>query len=227
MRISFTAAVLATLLMARPAAAESVTGSEGGPGGSPFHLRCPAGSYLHGVRAKVGALMDFATPICAVLDPAQVRLAGFTDIGGAGGSGGTWADSECPQMDQVVTLLNVEKIAYLESGQHKSFVSDASVGCQRMGAPGDFDGASRAMRRGAGRQLARYDWAGVLSCPPGQWGVGIHGRAGRYIDRLGLICDAAFVPPPMAVPRPEIDPDLLQQGSGMFEETINPNATGN
>ena len=230
------AAAVIVAVCAQSAAAESLTPAEGGPGGSAYHLRCPSGptgqTYLMGVKARLGALMDFVAPVCAIIHRDSVAgavrfsttlpdTASPRGVGGTGGEGFYYMS--CDELDQVVTQISVETMAYLESGQYKSYVSDASVGCQRMGPPGDFDGSIRAHRVGAGYDKANYGWSGVLSCPPGQWAVGIHGRASGYVHKLGLICDAPFdAPAPMAVPLP-VDPDAVQQGK-MFEESVDPNA---
>lgn len=239
MRLLAVAAVVAAL--AQPAAAEFRTPTEGGPGGSPFALRCPSGpwgawaqTYLVGVKVRLGALMDYVAPICALVHPdskkGAVRFAytlpddAMPVPRGAGGQGGKgFYQIDCQTLEQVVTKMSIETMAYLEDGLYKSYVSDASMGCQRLVAPRDFDGELRPNRKGAGYDKADYGWAGVVSCPPGQWAVGIHGRAGSYVHKLGLICDAPFqAPDPVAVPLP-VDPDAVSQGE-MFEESVDPNA---
>lgn len=237
----FLAVAVAVVALAQPAAAEFKTTTEGGPGGNPFELRCPSGpwgawsqTYLVGVKVRLGALMDYVEPICALVDPNSTKKAAsfaYTlpdeamplprGAGGQGGKGFYYID--CQTLEQVVTKMSIETMAYIEDGNYKSFVSDASMGCQRLVPPRDFDGELRPNRKGAGYDKANYGWAGVASCPKGLWAVGIHGRAGRYVNKLGLICDAPFqAPEPMAVPLP-VDPDAVSQGE-MFEESVDPNA---
>lgn len=236
-------AVLAVTLT-NPAAAEFRTPAEGGPGGNPFSLKCPTGqwgawsqTYLVGVNMRLGALMDYVELICALVDPQSVQKSvrfaytlpaeAMPRPRGAGGTGGKgFYAAQCSSFDQVVTQLRVETASYLEKGQFKAFVADASVGCLHMNPPKDFAAPTGTHRVGAGYDKANYAWLDPLSCPPGQWAVGIHGRAGQYVDRLGLICDTQFqapaAPPPMAETEMK-DTDLIGQGS-MFEESVDPNA---
>jgi hypothetical protein len=239
--LSAVAVVVAAL--AQPAAAEFRTPAEGGPGGNPFALRCPSGpwgafsqTYLIGLKVRLGALMDYVEPICALVHPNSVKGAvrfayalpdeAMPRPRGAGGQGGKgFYYIDCSSLEQVVTRLRVETMSYIEDGWYKAFVADASVGCLRLTLPKGFDDELRTHRVGAGYKKANYDWLDPLSCPRGQWAVGIHGRAGRYVVRLGLICDAPFqASDPIAVPLP-VDPDAVSAGK-VFEESVNPNALG-
>jgi hypothetical protein len=176
--------------------------------------------------------MDYVEPICALVDPAGGP--GFVALvdraagpGGAGGRGGDWGGSECPGLGQVVTGVAVETFSQISGGQYKAFVSDLSVKCRRLAPPGDRDDRDRTVRRGSGVDGGTYGWVGVFSCPQGQWATGLHGAAGRYVDSLGLICGEALQPPPAAVELRQIDPEILQQGSGgLFEKSFNPNVLG-
>jgi hypothetical protein len=228
MLIRLLAAVLVIAGLAQPAAADSTTQTIGGPGGDEFYRRCPEGTYLRGLSGRVGALVDHVAPMCAPRDPKSTQPVLFLDPipaangpGGAGGQGGEGgAASTCGKYRRfVVTGLRVETISYLDHGQYRSFVSNAVVEChstESAESADSEDGARPLRMHGGEADKAKYAWASV-ACPPGQWAVGIHGRAGAYVDRLGLICNARFVPgPPLVVTRPKdadaIVPPMVETG---------------
>ncbi len=166
---------------------------QGGPGGSPFVDRCPAPSYLVGFRFLSGDWIDAIQPLCATFDPRAGQFGLFGEasvpdsgLGFHGGSTGGMSTMSCP------------KDAYLrrlQFGQsNEGYVDFVQFGC----VPITGSGGDVFCRRGAlGCYVERrsetdqiYEAAYQL-CETGEAAVGIRGRAGSYLDALGLMCDAA------------------------------------
>jgi hypothetical protein len=62
----------------------------------------------------------------------------------------------------------------------------------------------------------------ALACAPGQWAVGIHGKAGAYVDSLGLICATPPVPPRLVRPKgiSSVGPALAKQSDSAVGKLV-------
>jgi hypothetical protein len=192
-------AALAAALLPLPSwAAMQLTPARGGPGGGEYRITCPIASYLIGFEVRVGYWLDQLEPICGLIDfdnPGNAagsyrfkRVVDAMEPRVTGGSGGGLTETSCADLDQVVVAIELE-IAHSDGDTYASNVFPI---CQRMGPPGDRREAHGA--RFGGKTDPTYENVGVLSCPQGQWAVGVHGASGIYIDSLGLVCDDAFRP---------------------------------
>jgi hypothetical protein len=178
--------------------AMQLTPADGGPGGGEYRITCPIASFVIGFNVRVGYWLDQLEPVCGLIDldnPGNAtgsfhfkKIVDAMEPRVTGGSGGGYTDVSCPDSDEVVVAIEVE-VAHSDGN---IYASNLFPICQRIKPPGD-----RAQGHGArfgGKSGPTYENVGVLSCPPGQWAVGIHGNSGSYIDSVGLVCDDAFRP---------------------------------
>jgi hypothetical protein len=186
------AAVLSLLalpwLLAIPAQARDAA-SFGGNGGGEFRSKCPAGLAMFAYIGRAGTALDRIQPICIEvradkgLGPRQDR---GTDHGG---NGGGVIQRTCP--DSVVTSIRV-----FSGGDN--LVSLIDLGCTNLKT-----GAQTAV---SGRSAGKHTNNNLSTCNSDEIAVGIHGRHGAMIDRLGLICEkrSAVIPaPPIVVKKEE------------------------
>ncbi|HEV7674775.1 MAG TPA: hypothetical protein VGQ12_09610 [Candidatus Angelobacter sp.] len=191
----------------------------GGSGGGQFKSPCGATENLMGFELRVGDDVDAIRPVCVVTyGPARINPPALTtgsgvvpapgSLGGAfannvvapgwfGGPGGQIERLLCPAKTPIVLGMDiaaegVDTIVvnniHLYCGQavtaqtlqaYPSAIFDApgytpSPGWLGIGIDGD-----PAHVRG-GHQV----------CPAGQVAVGLHGRSGKWLDAMGLICGA-------------------------------------
>jgi hypothetical protein len=158
----------------------SRTGTFGGPGGGPFELACPAGSYMTGVRARSGAWIDALSPICN-------RWVGKSVLGEieaqpmAGGGGGGESFIRCQGKRGVVVGLEM-----FQADNGDQSIGHIIVNC------GDFIQPSSFWNKLPGSA----DYLGQSQVGPRVekrcgWGLvaaGIYGKSGAFVDRLGLMC---------------------------------------
>jgi hypothetical protein len=166
-------------------------GALGGGGGGEFRISCEPGHSLVGIDTMATHVIDRIAPVCGD------RKASATDTYGrpwVGGEAGTLRKPRCPP-DAVVTVLHV----FVDSGL---LVNRVGFTC--------WNPKTNAMTD----SFPEYGGEPVndqrLVCPQGEVGIGIYGRAGSAIDRLGLICGSWQVaaqtpraPAPEPAPPPE------------------------
>jgi len=165
----------------------------GGNGGIQFVARCPQGQLLTGFELRVGDTVDSIRPIC-------VAAYGPNDIGPLqpypskfGGDGGHPLQIICPSDAPIVIKLDIAwagrelfSVSYvgLTCGVASSTTQTPTTKYPTVNAYTRFD--SDAKRGGDAE-----------TCPPGLVAVGISGRAGQWLDALGLTCG-----PPKLTPKP-------------------------
>ncbi len=145
------------------------------PGGNDFEYICESGKVLIGVRGYSGSWIDNVQAVCA-------RVAGNKVEGGNpegpsfGGAAGQFNNYAYCLPERVATGLLVN----LTAG--RAVLGAISFGC--------FDFVTRQLGTSssivAGDPIETYGTR--QSCPPNTVAVGIRGRAGTYVDGLGLIC---------------------------------------
>jgi hypothetical protein len=165
----------------------------GSPGGDPFRVECPPGQYLVGVRWRSGSWMDQISPTCVFVD-AQGFTGPHWHGPTFGGTGGAPHEDYCPP----AAVINFASILLQSDTQ---YVHMMDLSCRRtisntpvwsltnIGAPSSVFGDHNQ------------------SCPPGEAVMGIQGRAGLYVDAIGMICDALPVITPS---RPEPPPEACR-----------------
>lgn len=224
-RLASVAALLLSLLAVTAPARAGRSQTIGGDGGNPFEFRCPAGSYLVGVRSRAGYVVDHIGAVCGAWDPVtRVAGAGRDMRTEFGGTGGQWTRFGCPPG---------AALSGWRAGN--SYADDPTVlgfleapKCRSLADPAQ---AVPTQDRLIGRHQARSGFpahfviVGDYVCPPGEVGVGIFGGAGQFVDRIGLVCDvpakaAAPAPPAQTIATARNDVDIYDQPDGDVGKVI-------
>lgn len=202
-------------------AADVKSRAKGGPGGAAYEMRCAQGDYLVGLAAKSGNWVDAVAPLCAAWDgKAKSFLPPGTGPLKGGTGGGPVANISCDPVS-VVTSLFVE-----EAQNEQRTVGFLSLQCSAALTGKRTRVATRLERFGKSiseltpedpnvgtSAVPLYPSDAMPQCAKGAVAVGIHGGAGKYVDRIGLIC----APAPRAVADPVVTPKP-------FTPPIRPNA---
>ncbi|MGC3974845.1 MAG: hypothetical protein QM771_10740 [Nitrospira sp.] len=181
----------------------------GGPGGSEFRAQCPNGSYLVGFEGKTGAWVERISPVCAPW------LRGSQTLGPP--AVGQEVTTICRDSRSNTFAIHYMNVAVLKSANR--LVQSIWAGCQSLttsplgsvrlefGArppapPGRDVGDQPECVTCPDKSPPIYS---NQVCPAGEAGVGIRGRAGQFVDAVGLICGpmpARLGSPATKLPRP-------------------------
>ncbi|MBU6372960.1 MAG: hypothetical protein KJS97_09550 [Alphaproteobacteria bacterium] len=171
--------------------------------GNPFSLRCAPGDYLVGLSGRSGSSVDAVAPLCANWDAVARTFLPPGEGPMQGGGGGVPIKVACSPRALVISIV-------VDRNQREETVADwIGVVCadplsgktERPATHFASLGANRGRwleGDGYTRRWDFYDPDINLRCERGDVAVGIHGRAGRLVDRIGLIC----APAPRAAPPP-------------------------
>lgn len=197
-------AALLSLVFAAPARGDAFITAVGGAAGGHFVARCPVGELLSGVELRVGDDVDAIRPVCVrATGPAETSAPILTTgpeglPGWNGGSGGGLKSVVCPRSQPIVVGMDI-----FAEGQDTVVVNTIKLFCglavtqQAVAAlpAAVFEGEliPSGVRSAFATKLRRFN--GSPRCPGGQVSVGIHGRAGIWLDALGLICGEPTVTP--------------------------------
>ena len=143
-------------------------------GGSPFALSCHSDEVLVGVSGRSGGNLDKLAPLCAKVDEWGKWSSDVIGRGAAGNNGGSPFSRLCPA-DQAVSGFGVRTGAY---------VNHITLQCQPLASPGRLKAGVTTLD-GAGNANGTANGA---ACANGQPANGLYGRAGWYIDAVGLAC---------------------------------------
>lgn len=178
---------IAMLLVAAAGAASAdplPTSLAGGDGGTPFHVLCPAGNVLIGIRAKAGSWLDRVGPVCASWNPETRTRGPYRDMTTEfGGAGGQWTRFGCPP-DSAIAGMQVQ----VTRGKTPLVVGNIDGQQCRSLVPPYKEVTTQARQIGGAQRLAGLP--DRLQCASGQVAVGLTGASGSYVDRIGLVCDA-------------------------------------
>lgn len=203
---TFAAAIV--LFVATTTANATITEVKGGPGGGPYNLTCPAGQFLVGFRARVGAWVDAVGILCAPFNTTTKRLDGRnSDPRMTGGKGGGPAESYCAPGEPMKGI----GLAHTRGGGlERQYVNTIDLFCESTNMDMKAD---RCIASGEGCGYIPSHTAGTiilrgvdykydqLKCPPEERATGIQGGSGAAIDSMGLICaPLAGGPPPPKLP---------------------------
>ena len=185
-------AIVAQTMFSMPAGAQggtTVSGAVGGTGGGPFRLSCPSGMVMVGVNARHGAWVDALAPICAIWVRSNRTLGEIDEQPGTGGAGGGrgWMRCEGPRGAAVgLTVWPVRR-------DNRRLIGRISLEC------GDYERPwvhannlparpeTGVATNGIGESFERERVE--LRCGSGEVAVGLYGRSGAFIDRVGLLCE--------------------------------------
>ncbi len=176
----------------------------GGQGGGGFVARCGQGDVLTGFDLRAGDDIDAISPICVPALAGQFKPYAQS----FGGSGGSALQLVCPNDFPAVTGI---KVGF--EGVNTVTVNNIHLYCGRPDAtskqsefPSAVFDAPRAEANCGFLDCTDTVKSGLSEqrCPAGQIGVGVNGRAGVWLDSVGLICGSPSVisPPIVAAPPP-------------------------
>lgn len=166
---------------------------QGGPGGNESRADCPSGSYIVGLLGSVGKWIDRIRPVCAPWLAVENRFGYFTPgkqkLGTS--SGGTVQERTCPH-GYAINGWNF-KTTVGDNHQPK-FVNFISATCIKVTPPLDI----QPLHFGNLEILGQILYAsgsrlpgGNQFCPANELATGFRGRAGLFVDALGLVCRGA------------------------------------
>ena len=158
------------------------TTSFGGGGGSEFENACPIPSVMTGIQARQGSWIDALAPICSTYDRARRTFVQTGNPPLVGGKGGGPAAINCLRPRGVVVNLEL-----MQANNHDGSVGLIAVTCGDYHDPGRFVGKVPGGATILG-QSQRGSTGARIVCPPPYIAGGLHGRAGAFIDRIGLTC---------------------------------------
>ncbi len=188
----------------------------GGDGGGQFIARCPPGQSLAGVELRAGDDVDAIRPVCVVAYgaketsvPALTNGSGLVPVspespvfkaqkvasGWYGGPGGGIVPVMCPASTPIVIGMDVAA-----EGNNTVTVNSIHLFCGLAVATqvtaslpsAVFDGPTLNQQPIFGLGNGR---SGSQRCPSGSIAVGVHGRAGTWLDSVALICDVPHLSP--------------------------------
>jgi hypothetical protein len=195
---------LLLLVLASAAQADDYLPTIGGGGGGKFEAHCPPGQLLAGFDLRAGDDVDAIRPLCVTARGPRDTSEPAAETTWYGGSGGGPARVVCNRYNPVVTGMFV---AY--EGEETIIVNNIHLYCgdtantqpQNDSAAAMFD--APAIDGGAPPfQTFHQGYEITQHCPPGQPATGLHGRSGKWVDAIGLICGPA-------PPRPSSDPSVV------------------
>jgi hypothetical protein len=195
----------------------------GGPGGGQFKAQCGAEEQLAGFELRVGHDVDAIRGVCVTAKgpreigarpltagsglvttgPQTGLLRGPSELesGWYGGTGGHIERLLCPDETPVVVGIDVaaEGAATVVVNNIHLYCGIAAASQELAAHPANvFDAPGYRPTPGAfgiealGGRSAKVS-AGSQRCPSGQVAVGVHGRSGKWLDAMGLICGAPRV----------------------------------
>jgi hypothetical protein len=211
---------------------------KGALAGKYFRAQCPPGAYLVGFAGRAGNWIDRIAPICAPL-LSDGRGFGAPRVGkGHGTSPGGARQQKMCRNDAAILYSHFWMI--VGDGGRQKFVEGIASNCHTTTGARSVD-----------VQFGHYEPGPIIDlnprpehvsqCPPNEFATGFHGRAGRFLNALGLICGPLVpaklgtVPPsqagniPSALPTaPTINSPsgFIVKGRGKFKITPSPYLTG-
>lgn len=162
------------------------TSLAGGNGGAAFSLNCPPNMILIGVKGREGNLVDQVRGVCSRYNVAGERVGGtaLTNPASAGSStGGVEWELMCGGQTALTSI----------GGRAGLVVDEFFRSCKTVG-PGGL--ATNPAFTAGGTVGGSNSSAQVfnLSCPNDKFADRIVGRAGDFVDQIGLSC----IPSPLA-----------------------------
>lgn len=166
-------AVLALSMFSASASAEPYyySAQAGGSGGSYFEDQCPY-HYLKGVGVRAGGYIDRIQNYC----PNSPNTSYYLESTYHGGGGGSFVPITCPsgfvvkgfygRAGRLVDQLGVDCVEQADIDQNASYETIV-----RLSSEGGSGGSYYSFK-----------------CGLGDGAVGIFGRTGQYLDRIGLLC---------------------------------------
>lgn len=192
---------IALLIGAAAHAQTTRTQALGGGGGGDFDIQCPRYAYLAGFRVYIGHDMDAVSPVCAAISESGARgpLSPLSEHSFAGTTKQDIREHVCPDR---VRAPFVKRLEVHAEGTRTYIVNGIRFWCGPANGA-EIGPAYEARGPNARRQGVHSAFAGsstlpsrgTVACASGQASAGIHGRAGLFVDALGLVCRGIEVQP--------------------------------
>jgi hypothetical protein len=160
----------------------TVTEAAGGTGGGPFRLSCPSGMIMVGVNARYGDWVDALSPICAIWVRGNRTLGEIDEQPGTGGNGGGRGAMRCQGPRGAIVGIYVWPV----NRDSRRLVGRILLDCGDYERPAQFVNKLPGGPDGVGAAFERE--RDLQHCGRGEVAVGLYGRSGAYIDRVGLLC---------------------------------------
>jgi hypothetical protein len=186
--------VLACASIADPASARTFRDPYGGRGDASASDECGPGKYFVGVVGRTGAWVDQIAVLCAELQPNGLYK-GAKSIAARGGGGGAFHPAVVCPYNQVITKIDVGINADRE-------VTSLEMWCV---GPGPATHLIFGTIFGPRENLEKWQ---PQACIAGEAGKGLNINYGKYVNGIGIICDALTIPaaaPPPPPPPPPTD----------------------
>jgi hypothetical protein len=172
-----------------PGAAVAYLPPQGGDGGGQYKAECGPTENLMGFELRVGTFIDAIRPVCVV-------TYGATAIGNQvvsptwnGGTGGHVERLLCPTSMPVVISVAVGYSGTVEDNS-TVVLSAIHLYCGQAVAAQTPPALPSAIFDAPGSTRVGTAIDVPHACPAGMVAVGVHGRAGTWLDAMGLICGA-------------------------------------
>lgn len=149
--------------------------SNGGGGGTPYSLDCPAGTIGTGLNVRGGSNVDQIQLICQPVTGAARTFGAAVFTGTAGGTGGSPNTLACPANYVLVGLTG-------HIGNGGSGLND-----EITGICGPLNGGA-TVNTGTVGSVFSGSIAYTATCPAGLVVAGIQGGAGNLVDRTQIKC---------------------------------------
>ncbi len=189
-----TVTVLLGLLLLAPAASAQETRLEmrGGPGGNPERADCAPGSYVVGFKGQAGDWMNQISIVCGRWNEKTQTLQSaakgkVSDPFGDSTDGDALSES-CPEG----WAVSAYQVRVTRENREDKFLHAIRFYCRPAIA-----GSGQEVHQTLGSWSKNAVLLDRQSCPPRELVTGMHGRAGLFVDALGLICNLR--PEPAAV----------------------------
>lgn len=188
---------LANVSAQAPGAAVGYLPPQGGLGGGQYKAQCGPTENLMGFETRLGTFIDAIRPICVVTYGATATGNQVVPPTWNGGTGGHVDRVVCPTSTPVVLAVLLGFSSSLNEDSGSPILAAIHLYCGQAvpiaqtpaALPSAvLDAQGSALGYGAGNSL--YFANTPMACPSGQVAVGAWGRAGTWVDALGLICGA-------------------------------------
>jgi hypothetical protein len=180
---------LANVNAQAPGAAVSYMPPQGGTGGGQYKAQCGPTENLMGFELRVGTFIDAIRPVCVVTYGATATGNQVVAPTWNGGTGGHVERLLCPASTPVVISAAVGSSATVED-KTTVVVSAIHLFCGQAVAAQTPPPLPSALFDGPGSTNVGTFVGAPQACPAGMVAVGVHGRAGTWLDAMGLICGA-------------------------------------
>jgi hypothetical protein len=195
---------LAIAIITTPAGAVDSRWTYGGQGGNPFRIECGQDRFLVGLTGRAGDWIDQVAPICTTVYGTRWAETPTTEQA-VGGRGGGPFTTMCPK-DTVVSAVG---------GLAGDFVVSIELNCK---VPGSSNSVSAQPEKVGGGKTSstRGSFCSGNEDLNGELANGIFGRAGAYVDQLGLTCGTVRTPVPHPLkkpPRKPIETEPVEKGA--------------